>query len=1715
MAVAGRRRTDGSTIRCRVRGLARLCPVLALAVGAVAVSGTVAVGPLGWSAPSAAATPVGTPAARAPTPAVLPETGAQLTSLGARLTGVACTSAATCVAVGALTSGPDTGYAVIVSFTLGTGAITVDDTVVLTQTDLQYVPVSTLSGVACPDQTECLATYRFGGVLPFTLSSLTNTVTVGTPTQATAAQQDWNGVTCLSADTCIAVGAAEASFSGGVGLTGAVVPLYPSASGTGVSFGSIDYGAAPTGGAIGTYKGVSCPPSAVAPVTCVTVGAVFGTVTPVVVTGPSVSLGTGPVLGHFNGDPLVYGFNGVTCPVTTECVALGYGTGRNGYGSGKTTFGGQVVAFPVDPATGTIPALTTTRAYEGGSAIVNVAGTGQYGFFAGACATPTECVAVGTGFQSAGTSNHAPVLPISVGAGGVTLGTVDAVSGTGSLESVVCPTATRCVAAGDTAILAFDPATLFAPAPGGTTGALSVTEVLGSGNAATNVAISCVGDPVNCATGNFSETATDASVPGRGPGLKLTRTYNSAAAATPTPFGYGWSDSYAMSLSQSATGTVTIAQEDGSTVTFAPDGTGGYAAPAYVFATLVHEGDGTWTFTRRGTAIFTFSPTGQLLSVSDPDGDTTTLTYGPSGNLERVTDPAGRSLTFAYGTGGLVSSVTDPAGNVTRYAYDTAGNLVSVTDPLGNVTAFGYGAGHLLDRVVTPGGGVTTVTYDGEGRAVAVVDPLGRTTAFSYSTGKTTVTEPDGSTTEETFSDYELTSRTTEAGTPQAATTTYAYDPSTLSLTGVTNPDGNTTTYTYDAHGNVTSVTDPLGRVTRATYNAFDEPLTKTTPLGVTTTYTYDSRGNLLSVSTPLAGTAQVQTVTYVHGDPLHPGDVTAMVDPDGNTTTYAYDAQGDLVSVTDPLGDTTTYAYDVLGRETASTAPAGNVDGAERSASTTTYRYDALGRLLATTGPLGRTTTYTYDAAGNELSTTDPAGHTTTYAYDLDNELLRTTAPDGAVTTEAYDADGNVVSRTDADGHTTTYTYDARGEELSTTDPLGRTTTFTYDPAGNRLTATDPDGQVTTDAYNAANELVSISYSSATTPGVTYTYDADGRVVSMTDGTGTTTDTYDSLGRLVSSTDGAGQTVRYGYDLDDDVTAVTYPNGQTVTQGYDAAGHLTSVTDWLGHTSTFAYDANGQVTTERFGSDLPVADTYAYDAAGEVVSATHAGSPRGGAVGYTYTPDGLMTGAVTAPPPARQQFTYDTQGRLTGSSLMPARQDPPGPSPNRPEPPGRSVPPGGPALLGPLPPPGPSSQVSSYTYDPAGNLISMASRGPRAHVTSSSTLTYDAAGELRSAGRRGQTTSFSYNGEGDRTLATPPSGPPTNYTFDQAGELTGFSRGPTAATYAYDGNGLLRTETTSSGTSPLAWETVASVPLLLSDGGTSFLYGPGGLPIEMITGTGQVYDYHHDQVGSTVSLTDLHGRTVATYAYSGYGALVRSTPTVPNPLLFDGQYRDPVSGLSYFHARFYDPTTGQFLSVDPLVAQTGQPYQYAADDPVNRADTTGLATEFFVCGVASVEGVVAGGFEASDVICNYWGAFSATTTTVGANVAVGASFGGGVTGQLGVATVAGPQTLAGGSCYWGASGDIVLGVQIGGACTASSVEIGLSVGAEGGGTVGVGVATTCVVSSSTGWRGCTAPSPAGTSPSAGQAVHGPGCGNGTPQEVQAALLGDLSPGLP
>ncbi len=165
---------------------------------------------------------------------------------------------------------------------------------------------------------------------------------------------------------------------------------------------------------------------------------------------------------------------------------------------------------------------------------------------------------------------------------------------------------------------------------------------------------------------------------------------------------------------------------------------------------------------------------------------------------------------------------------------------------------------------------------------------------------------------------------------------------------------------------------------------------------------------------------------------------------------------------------------------------------------------------------------------------------------------------------------------------------------------------------------------------------------------------------------------------------------------------------------------------------------------------------------------------------------------------------------------------------------------------------------------------------------------------------------------------------------------------------YAYSPDGIRSTKSGPGTNTTYKWDRASGLPMLLSEtttnvGTTYYIYGPAGLPIEQINANGSVYFIHHDQLGSTRMITDVSGNAVATISYDAYGNERARSGTASSPFGFAGQYSDAESGFQYLRARYYDPTTGQFLTRDPIEAITRSAYGYVYGNPLNATDPSGL----------------------------------------------------------------------------------------------------------------------------------------------------------------------------
>ncbi|HEX9967958.1 MAG TPA: RHS repeat-associated core domain-containing protein [Solirubrobacterales bacterium] len=1017
--------------------------------------------------------------------------------------------------------------------------------------------------------------------------------------------------------------------------------------------------------------------------------------------------------------------------------------------------------------------------------------------------------------------------------------------------------------------------------------------------AAPNLIHACTGDPIDCATGNLVESQTDVSIDGRGPALELIRTYNAQLAAGQKEagrFGYGWTGSYGayLVLAEEAK-SATVHHDNGSTVAFTLSG-GKYVAGPWVQSTLVKEGE-SYVYKLPDQTTLTFSSAGKLTKVADRHGNALTLTYDGKGQLETVADTASRKLTFAYNVGGQVESVKDPMGNVVKYGYES-GNLVSVTLP-GKETArwkFKYDASHHLTELTDGRGNTTKNEYDVSHRVTAQIDPLERKRTLEYKktegAPETTITEPNGSKTVEKFNSAgEPLSITRASGTSLAQTTSFAYDAS-FNLTGETDANKHTTTFGYDGEGNRTSEKDANGNEFKWTYNSTHDVKTVTTPKGQTTTFVRNAAGDPETIERPGPG-ATVQKYTFKYAKN---GDLESETDPLSRTTTFEYDSYGNVKARTNPEGDKRTWTYNEDSYLISEVSPRGNQEGAEASKFETKFERDAQGRALTITNPLGDTTKYAYDGNGNVETETDGNNRTTTYTYDKANQLTKVKAPNGDTKETGYSSMGQVVSRTDGNANTRKYERNALGQVTEEIDPLERKTTKEYDAAGNLKKVTDPESRTISYTYDAGDRLKEVNFSEVSTADVSYEYDKDGNVTAMTDGTGTSKYTYDVLGRLTEVENGAKELVKYEYNLADEQTKVVYPNGKAVTRAFDKAGRLETVTDWLANKTSFGYNRNSALTAITYPAATGNKDEFEYDNLDQMKKvAMKKGAETLASVSYTRDKVGqVKTMSSTGLPGAAElEYTNDEKNRLTKAG------------------------------------------ATEFKYDAADNPTSVAA----------TSYSYDKASQLEKGGG----VSFSFDKLGNRTKATPEAGPATTYGYDQAGNLISVNRAAEGEVkkiedaYAYDGNGLRASQTISGTKKSFAWDVSAGLPLLLSDGTNNYVYGPGGQPIAQIDAEGKVHYLHHDQLGSTRMLTNGSGEVKGAYSYKPYGAIEAQTGTVKTPLGFNGQYTNESTGLIYLRARTYDPVTAQFVSVDPLVAKTGEPYGYAADNPVNASDPAGL----------------------------------------------------------------------------------------------------------------------------------------------------------------------------
>ncbi|MBX3172492.1 MAG: RHS repeat-associated core domain-containing protein [Candidatus Eremiobacteraeota bacterium] len=196
--------------------------------------------------------------------------------------------------------------------------------------------------------------------------------------------------------------------------------------------------------------------------------------------------------------------------------------------------------------------------------------------------------------------------------------------------------------------------------------------------------------------------------------------------------------------------------------------------------------------------------------------------------------------------------------------------------------------------------------------------------------------------------------------------------------------------------------------------------------------------------------------------------DLTSVVDPLHQVTSFEYNLDGTLKKVTDAKNRDTEFFYEDAAKNLTRIVDAASGE--------VVLGYDANGNVTRSEDQDTRVSTMVYDAKNRLIQITDPLNHSTHFRFDGAGNLVSVRDARGRQTFLAYDNLNRLTGVSNAAGQETFFAYNGSGRLIKVTDALGRETEFSYDAAGRLVQTEMADGQKVLYALNAVNRLVSIT---------------------------------------------------------------------------------------------------------------------------------------------------------------------------------------------------------------------------------------------------------------------------------------------------------------------------------------------------------------------------------------------------------------------------------------------------------------------------------------------------------------------------------------------------------------------------------------------------------------------------------------------------------------
>jgi RHS repeat-associated protein len=686
--------------------------------------------------------------------------------------------------------------------------------------------------------------------------------------------------------------------------------------------------------------------------------------------------------------------------------------------------------------------------------------------------------------------------------------------------------------------------------------------------------------------------------------------------------------------------------------------------------------------------------------------------------------------------------------------------------------------------------------------------------------------------------------------------------------------------------------------------------------------------------------------------------------------TSYAYDAHGRQYAVTDARNGSTVYQFNDADQVISVTTPnPGSIPGAPQ---TTANSYDTQMRPTGFLYADGTSLTNVYYPTGLIQSNYGSRAYPVGYGYDAQGRMTTMTnwsdfaANSGQrVTTWVFDPyRGFLTNKTDAANQAVSYTFTGAGRLASRLWARGTNTTYLYNTAGDLGTNFYSDGTPgVTNAYNRlgqktnvmhgatstsfvydlANDMLSESNSGGVLNGlmVSNQFDAYLRRTNMALLNGNTPMSqaiygYDNASRLAVVSDGTNSAAYSYLAFSPLVGQITFANSgtteMTTSKQYDYLNRLTSIASSASNAFTYQYNSANQRNLALLADGSYW--RYGYDALGQVTSGNKYWSDEtpvaGQQFGYTFDTIGNRTetesgGDQTGANLRVAYYTNNTLNQITSRSV-PGYVDIMGDAIAT-----NAVTVNGVTAYRKTEYFREQSAVTNTSAVWDGVTVVGSGQTNTGHIYVPETpenYAYDADGNLLSDGR----WNYTWDGENRLTNMTSLSGAPTGsrlqlaFAYDYQGRriqkaVSTNSGGGSFSVYtnvfAYDGwNLLAEVGTSGSLVRGYLWGTDLS-------GSLQGAGGVGGLIEVTYYGTTTTNCFvAHDGNGNVSALFNAaDGTILANYEYGPFGETIRETGPMAklNPVGSSDKIGDPETGLVCYGYRFYNPSTGRWLSKDPV----------------------------------------------------------------------------------------------------------------------------------------------------------------------------------------------------